>query len=849
MIQFVFWYLAISLIGLFSLPLAQYLMPSLKDRGYAFSRVLGLMLIGFIFWILVNYRILQNDPGGILMALLIFTLVSLAVSKRNPLTIFIETFRSQKWYVLTFELVFLILFILMSLLRAANPDITGTEKPMELAFINAILRSTSFPPNDPWLAGYSISYYYFGYVITAMLIKLTSTPPGVGFNLMVSLVFALTGAGMYGLVYNILNADGVQRWIRKYSGNHDLRPAGLANILLPLFGPLFTLIISNFEGVLEFIHARGLFWSTGPDGTLQSTFWKWLDIQELTQAPGLPFSWWPNRPAGIIWWRASRVLSDYSLTGNWLEIIDEFPFFSFLLSDLHPHVLALPFATLMLAITLSVLLNSEGNGFSLLGFEFHIPPVKLIFFTLLIGGMAFLNTWDLPVYLAIFLGAYLLKRIFKTGFSWDEVWKTISLGILMVVSSVILYAPFYLAFSSQAGGIIPSMIFSTRGIHFWIMFGTLLLPIFAFVIVVFVRSKPGKDWLKGLMVAGGVLVLMWIGGFGLGWLAANADALAGLFPGAIGYKLSEAGTYFLSIQGAANGSTGQLLGEAFLRRFTSPGTWITLLVLGALVGTILLSKKKNAILEDRPGEVETGIPSGIVFVILVIVAGIFLTLIPEFVYLRDQFGWRMNTIFKFYYQAWMLWSLAASTGIVILWMTSKKLFGILFKSFTTILIILGLAYPIIGIAYTTNYLDPVNGLNLDGTSYMQRYNPDEAQAIEWLKKAPFGYVMEAVGGSYSNYARIATLSGLPGVLGWPPHESQWRGGAEEMGNRESDIQRFYSTPDWQEAKAILDAYKVKYIYVGDLERSTYKVDDSKMSQNLTIVFQNQTVSIYLYNGN
>ncbi len=80
----------------------------------------------------------------------------------------------------------------------------------------------------------------------------------------------------------------------------------------------------------------------------------------------------------------------------------------------------------------------------------------------------------------------------------------------------------------------------------------------------------------------------------------------------------------------------------------------------------------------------------------------------------------------------MLWSLAASTGIALVWLTLRRSGGFLFKTLTVLLVILGLAYPIIGIASTTNELKPSNGLNLDGTSYLQRYNPDEAQAIEWL---------------------------------------------------------------------------------------------------------------------
>jgi uncharacterized membrane protein len=187
-------------------------------------------------------------------------------------------------------------------------------------------------------------------------------------------------------------------------------------------------------------------------------------------------------------------------------------------------------------------------------------------------------------------------------------------------------------------------------------------------------------------------------------------------------------------------------------------------------------------------------------------------------------------------------------GIAILWLSLSKLSGYLYRTLITIVVICGLAYPIIGIVYTTNNFNPVNKLDINGTSYLERYNPDESQAIQWLADAPFGYVIEAVGGSYSSFARVATISGLPGVIGWPPHESQWRGGTAEIGTRETDVETFYSTPDWQEAKSILETYKVKYIYIGGLERTKYRLEEEKILQNLTPVFQNQTVTIYSYDG-
>lgn len=848
MVDLIFWYLLVSLIGFVALPLAARLLPTLKDHGYAISRVLGVMLTGFIFWLLVSYGILQNDRGGIFMSLVLFSILSIAISRKNPFTRIRDLFKEQKGYILTVEIIFLLLFAGMALLRSTNPDITGTEKPMELAFINAILRSSHFPPNDPWLAGYSISYYYFGYVITAMLIKAAGTLSGIGFNLMVSLIFSFTGIGIYSLVYNIIQSAQVQEWIFKISGKEQ-KQSSLSGIFLPLFGPLFTLIISNFEGLLEFIHARGLFWSAGPDGMLQSTFWKWLDIQELTLPPAQPFSWWPNRPGGIIWWRASRVLSDYSLSGNWLEIIDEFPFFSFLLADLHPHVLALPFVILMLALVLNILLTTDKPEIKLWGLGYHISPVNLGFYTILIGGMAFLNTWDFPVYLGLFLAAYLFSMAGLKGFHRDIFWNTVSVGIGMVVGSIIAYLPFYIGFSSQAGGIIPSVVFSTRGIHFWTMFGTLMIPIFLFLMFLFKRLQTGKSWIKGLWISSLILAVIWGGGFLLGWLAATAPRWTGLIPGPLGYGLSEAGSYFLSIQGAMEISTGELFSTALLRRITAPGTWLTLLTMGFLITTVVISSRNGK--DELSGSKLSwsSLPGGILYILLVTIGGILLTLVPEFVYLRDQFGWRMNTIFKFYYQGWILWSLAASAGIAILWLTVRQLTGIFIKVLVLLVVLVGLAYPVIGIAYATNNFNPMNPLDLDGTSYMDRYNPEEAQAIDWLAQAPYGYVIEAVGGSYSNYARVATLSGLPGVLGWPPHESQWRGGAEEMGNRESDIELFYSTPDWLVAKSILDAYKVKYIYIGGLERSKYRLDENKLIQYLTPVYRNDSVTIYYYNGN
>ncbi len=342
MIFFLLWYFIVSLVGWLTIPLAYRLLPALPDRGFLFSRTLGWLLWGFLFWLLASLGVVHNDVGGLLLALLVLVALSLWALRRGARQELSGWLRQHLGMVLQGEALFLLAFAAWTVVRAANPDIFGTEKPMELAFINAILGSPTFPPHDPWLSGYAISYYYFGYVLVAMLARLTGTPGGVAFNLGVALVFALSALGAYGIVYDLLA---------------QLKQAGRRIALgLAWLGPFFVLIVSNLEGFLEMLYHRGLFWRADASGQLTSPFWRWLDILELNQPPAPPFSWLPRLygTGSWWWWRASRVVQDYDFSGNPKEVIDEFPFFSYLLADLHPHVLAMPFALLAIGLALNL---------------------------------------------------------------------------------------------------------------------------------------------------------------------------------------------------------------------------------------------------------------------------------------------------------------------------------------------------------------------------------------------------------------------------------------------------------------------------------------------------------------
>ncbi|MBV5331443.1 hypothetical protein JZU69_03400, partial [bacterium] len=294
MTAFIIWYLLITLLGLLTFPLAFTLFPALADRGYALSRAAGLLIWGYVFWLFASLGIAQNDTGGILLALAVIIGLSgfASVNRKSEIVNFLK---SNLPLILTTEILFLAAFAFLAFVRSANPELVSTEKPMELAFINGILRSPVFPPQDPWLSGYAISYYYFGYVMTAMFARLSGIPGSMAHNLMTSLIFALGAVGSYGILYNLLSARNTQHATR--------------NIFSSLFAPIFLLLVSNFEALLEVLHRLGLFWvKDSVTGQYTSSFWTWLDMKELSLPPMLPFQFMPDRY--LWWWRASRVIQD-----------------------------------------------------------------------------------------------------------------------------------------------------------------------------------------------------------------------------------------------------------------------------------------------------------------------------------------------------------------------------------------------------------------------------------------------------------------------------------------------------------------------------------------------------------
>jgi uncharacterized membrane protein len=195
----------------------------------------------------------------------------------------------------------------------------------------------------------------------------------------------------------------------------------------------------------------------------------------------------------------------------------------------------------------------------------------------------------------------------------------------------------------------------------------------------------------------------------------------------------------------------------------------------------------------------------------------------ELVYLKDSYGdklHRMNTIFKFYHQAWPLLGIAAVVFADRAWRATRpprRMLAAVLVAAT----FAALLYPATAIVSRLRQND--GPLSLDARKALGRRNPGDLAAIEWLEKnaPPGSVVLEATGNPYTEYARISSHTGIPTVLGWGNHEGLWRSNPPEVAARIEEVRGFYSATDPAVARGILDKHHVNLVILGDLERSTY----------------------------
>jgi YYY domain-containing protein len=249
-----------------------------------------------------------------------------------------------------------------------------------------------------------------------------------------------------------------------------------------------------------------------------------------------------------------------------------------------------------------------------------------------------------------------------------------------------------------------------------------------------------------------------------------------------------------------------------------------------------------------------------------------LVAMTEIIFLKDVFAAsypRMNTVFKFYFQAWALLSIASGAGLYFIldgfrpaavvagmrrWIGhgGRALWSVMLALF----ILAGLVYPVVGSYQRTNQFTQRTN-SLDGLNYMQSYDPGDYYAIRWLNSTIQGdpVIVEAYGpqgGDYSDYGRISAFTGLPTLMGWAGHEYQWRvnwlnkdSNAADFYRRGSDINSIYTDTHPGVVLALMAHYNAQYLYVGPLEQMTYTgANLQRFKSFMKIVYAADGVTIY-----
>lgn len=431
-----YWWITIFIIGASFLPLTFSIFKRFSDKGYVFSKILGISILSYSIFLVGIFHIFPFLRTTCFLLIVLSFLINYffvfkqKINEKKSLSMknLLPSFVLEKWKLFLFEeILFITALIFWASIKSYQPDIHGLEKYMDFGFVNSILRSEYFPAKDLWFTPFSINYYYFGHIVTAVLTKISSIPSQISFNLMLATLFSLTFVGSFSLGINLIKSLFEKKTISKR---------------FVFFTGFLTAILVSLGGNLHTIFA---FFKPYPTEN-PVPFWN-LDFLFNS----FPNSYWyPN---------ATRFIHN---------TIHEFPIYSWVVSDLHGHVLDIPFVLLTIALLFSMFLtftqdgtinNKKGfllkslklksiNINFLLSFEF-LPLILLGF---LLSIMYMTNAWDGAIYLllSLLIFFFLSLRIEnKTNLLFSFFSKTATIFLSFVIFSL----PFNFYFKPFVSGI------------------------------------------------------------------------------------------------------------------------------------------------------------------------------------------------------------------------------------------------------------------------------------------------------------------------------------------------------------------------------------------------------------
>lgn len=644
------WWALLFALGAIFFPLTSLVFKNFFDQGYAFSKTIAILSISYVVWLLGSLKLLPFTTEIVFLATGLFTLLNFIISQKFTKSL------KPNWKIILFEEVLFFLALgTWSFIRGFQPDIRGLEKFMDFGFVNSILRSDYFPPQDMWFTGESINYYYFGHLTAAVLTRLSGIPSHITYNLMIATIFSLSITNTFSLAANFLYTTGIKKY----------RPLIAVGLL--------SSFLLNLGGNLH------------------------------------PLYWWLTKKSFLNYWYPDATRFIVKLFGATDNTIHEFPIYSFVVADLHGHLLNLPSVLLFLAIAFTMVWQKKAS------------LLHCLMVSWLLGIFYMTNAWDFPIYFLVFGLVILYLNWTQNGLHLKTIVKTVATSTLVIlVGGLITSLPFHLSFQNISKGV---------------------------ALVDF--HSPLR-----------MLLVLW-------GLPLVATIIFVLF--------------------------------------------------------LFLNKTKKFKITNKQRDTDF-------FVLILLLVSWLLIIIPEIIYVKDIYiheYQRANTMFKFTYQSFVMFSLTIGY-IVARIATNEKLKSkrnlrvlqfILLAPLLFLLMFVSI-YPYFAVR---SYYGLQNYMGLSGETWLKNEYKGEYEAIQWLRMNVTNpsTILEAVGDSYTDNNVVSSYTGLPTVEGWLVHEWLWRGSYDEPGKRASDVEKIYTSSNIQEVSNLVKKYSIKFIVVGTLEKRKY----------------------------
>ncbi|MBN1639944.1 MAG: glycosyltransferase family 39 protein [Anaerolineae bacterium] len=837
------WWVVVSALGWLAWPLTFVVFRGLRDRGYLLARSVGLLVVGYAIWLPASLRWLANDLPLTIAAIAALggTSVLLSLRYRDELGAFLR----ERWRVVVLgEAVFGLAYLAFVGIRILNPDLwqpwQGGEKLMDIAYLNACLRSAHLPPYDPYYAHGYLNYYYYGQFLMSIVARVTGIRATVAFNLAVPTLFALTVCNAFSIGYALAG-----RVLGRGDGVRERAGFGIAHGTLAV---LCVTVFGNLASAVQVVERLG---TVGG-----STFTSQIPgLQPLVRAASGAWQivFHSARFPGFNYWDPSRVVG---------YTINEFPYWSFLFADLHPHMMNIPFTLLVIAVALNWLLRQAGAGRQAAvrcapALERGpVPDTELALvrssvrylwpridwglilnwavWPIALGALAAINTWDWPAYAG--LSGLVLLIAWIRGRGRQGVVPALLASLALAGGSLVLYWPFFKTYTALYVGLGWGL---SRGYtalgEFVEVWGFVLYGAVTLLCIVAARRSgwPALRWLR----------------LGTRYLSRlhRVEQLARLVvrPGMRGVPRALAIASIVLI----------LVLVAVWR-----GYWVLALMVPLLALAVALVVEREMPPERR-------------FVLALIGTGFLLMVGVELFYLKDHLAgdqvgwWRMNTLFKFYLQVWIMLGVAVGAALPEMWRAVERwrpAWRALWTGLLGLLLVSVLLFPLLGTP--ARVMDRFPGARpplgtLDGLAFMTvgRYTwPNDGneivlegdyRAIRWLQENVRGtpVLVEAPIGYYREFGgRVSSYTGLPALYN-EQHEREQRY-AWQNARRSKQVDDLFMSADLEETVAIARQLHVEYVYIGPLERTLYprtdKFDLLVLRGEMSIAYQNEQVTIY-----